>query len=215
MQNNEYQKDVSQNPGERLLDAAEKLFCERGYDGTSVRDITNEAGCNIAAVNYHFGGKEQLYQEMFRRRMARNMKSHYETIERICSAPSPTLEDLLSELVRPIVESAEQQDPWAKVVRLMVREALNQRLEMDKIAGDMKELFFDRLARAFMQIIPEMDLRTARQAVFSIDALVLHPILFMEHYFYFMNDLTPEEIIEQIVQFGAAGIRSMTQSDKS
>ena len=51
---------------ERILLAAQKLFSEKGFDATSVRDITTEAGCNVAAVNYHFGGKENLYVVAFR-----------------------------------------------------------------------------------------------------------------------------------------------------
>ena len=47
-------------PQERLLDAAEALFAERGFEAVSLRDITLEAGANVAAVNYHFGGKENL-----------------------------------------------------------------------------------------------------------------------------------------------------------
>ena len=39
----------------RILDAAERLFMAHGYDGTSMRQITGEAGVNLAAVNYHFG----------------------------------------------------------------------------------------------------------------------------------------------------------------
>src|SRR3989442_13609471 len=54
---------------ERLLEAAERLFAERGFRATSVRALTSEAGCNVASVNYHFGGKEGLYREMFRRRL--------------------------------------------------------------------------------------------------------------------------------------------------
>ncbi len=54
---------------ERILDAAERLFMAHGYDGTSMRQITSEAGVNLAAVNYHFGAKETLMQEVFRRRL--------------------------------------------------------------------------------------------------------------------------------------------------
>ncbi len=53
----------------RILDAAERLFMAHGYDGTSMRQITGEAGVNLAAVNYHFGSKEALIQEVFRRRL--------------------------------------------------------------------------------------------------------------------------------------------------
>ncbi|MBP7488534.1 MAG: TetR family transcriptional regulator [Azospira sp.] len=54
---------------ERILDAAEHLFTENGFEGTSMRMITGAAGVNLAAVNYHFGSKEQLIQEVFRRRL--------------------------------------------------------------------------------------------------------------------------------------------------
>ncbi|MDR2186544.1 MAG: TetR family transcriptional regulator [Azonexus sp.] len=53
----------------RILDAAERLFMAHGYDGTSMRHITGEAGVNLAAVNYHFGSKEALIREVFRRRL--------------------------------------------------------------------------------------------------------------------------------------------------
>lgn len=54
---------------ERILDAAERLFMEHGYDGTSMRLVTGAAKVNLAAVNYHFGSKEELMQAALRRRL--------------------------------------------------------------------------------------------------------------------------------------------------
>ncbi len=54
----------------RILDAAETLFVEHGFEATSMRMITSQAGVNLAAVNYHFGSKDALIQEVFRRRLA-------------------------------------------------------------------------------------------------------------------------------------------------
>lgn len=54
---------------ERILDAAERLFAEHGFSGTSMRMITGLARVNLGAVNYHFGSKEALTQEVFRRRL--------------------------------------------------------------------------------------------------------------------------------------------------
>ncbi len=51
---------------EALLLAAGELFAERGLAGTSVRAIARKAGANLAAVNYHFGSKENLYTEALR-----------------------------------------------------------------------------------------------------------------------------------------------------
>ena len=50
---------------QRLLDAGVRLFAEHGFKGVSVRDISAEAGTNIAAINYHFGSKQGLYRSIF------------------------------------------------------------------------------------------------------------------------------------------------------
>ena len=53
----------------RILDAAEALFMEHGFEATSLRSITAAAGVNLAAVNYHFGSKEELFQAVLTRRL--------------------------------------------------------------------------------------------------------------------------------------------------
>src|SRR5437016_9525270 len=53
----------------RILDAAERLFVEHGFEATSLRAITTAAGVNLAAVNYHFGSKEELFQTVLSRRL--------------------------------------------------------------------------------------------------------------------------------------------------
>ncbi len=51
---------------ERLLEAAGEVFAQKGYREATIREICSRAGANIAAVNYHFGGKERLYAEVLR-----------------------------------------------------------------------------------------------------------------------------------------------------
>lgn len=53
----------------RILDAAEGLFAEHGFEGASMRMITTAATVNLASVNYHFGSKEGLFQAVFHRRL--------------------------------------------------------------------------------------------------------------------------------------------------
>ena len=55
---------------ERILDRAESLFARKGFQAVSVREITTTAECNLAAVNYYFSNKENLYLEVFRSRWA-------------------------------------------------------------------------------------------------------------------------------------------------
>ena len=54
---------------ERILDAAEGLFMEHGFEATSLRSITAAAAVNLAAVNYHFGSKDELFQAVLTRRL--------------------------------------------------------------------------------------------------------------------------------------------------
>lgn len=48
-----------------ILEEAKKQFCEKGFEGTSVRDICDSVNANVSAIKYHFGGKEGLYRECF------------------------------------------------------------------------------------------------------------------------------------------------------
>jgi len=52
------------------MEAAEELFCQRGFQDASVREIAAGAGCNVAAINHCFGGKEKLYVAVWRRWLA-------------------------------------------------------------------------------------------------------------------------------------------------
>ncbi|MFC5183810.1 TetR/AcrR family transcriptional regulator [Actinomadura harenae] len=61
------QSDDGQNRRERILEAATRLFAERGYDATSTRAIADAVGLNIATVAYHVGGKPELYRAVMRR----------------------------------------------------------------------------------------------------------------------------------------------------
>ncbi|HEV8287187.1 MAG TPA: TetR family transcriptional regulator [Chitinophagaceae bacterium] len=52
----------------QIMEAAEELFAEKGFDGTSVRDIAEEAGVNLAMISYYFGSKEKLMESLFKYR---------------------------------------------------------------------------------------------------------------------------------------------------
>ena len=60
---------TSQDTKSRIVDVAEQLFMEHGFEATSLRQLTSSAGVNLAAVNYHFGSKEELFQAVLTRRL--------------------------------------------------------------------------------------------------------------------------------------------------
>jgi AcrR family transcriptional regulator len=63
--------DISQksHTSQKILDEAEKLFATKGYDASSIRDITTNAGVNLAAIHYHFGSKEKLLEKLLKRKI--------------------------------------------------------------------------------------------------------------------------------------------------
>ena len=67
----------------RILDAAEHLFMEHGFEATSLRSLTAAASVNLAAVNYHFGTKEELFQAALTRRLDPMNQERIELLERI------------------------------------------------------------------------------------------------------------------------------------
>jgi AcrR family transcriptional regulator len=62
-------QDKAAGTRQRILDTAESVFMIMGYDGASLRQVTSEAGVNLAAVNYHFGSKEGLFHAVLTRRL--------------------------------------------------------------------------------------------------------------------------------------------------
>src|SRR6266702_2341673 len=63
----------------QILETAERLFAARGFDGTSVRDIADEAGVNAAMISYYFRSKEKLMEALFEQRMG-HIKMRVETL---------------------------------------------------------------------------------------------------------------------------------------
>lgn len=79
---------VEEDARTRLIDAAIVLFADKGYEGTSVRDLAKTARVNVAAVSYHFGSKDALYTEALRAclapcaEMRERMQMHLDTARR-------------------------------------------------------------------------------------------------------------------------------------
>jgi AcrR family transcriptional regulator len=90
-----------------ILDTAERLFAERGFDATSLRAITAAAGVNLAAVNYHFQSKDKLLQALFTRRLDRLNRRRMECLDRYETEygekPIP-LEKLVRALIEPMFD---------------------------------------------------------------------------------------------------------------
>ena len=89
---------------ERIMDVAEGLFAEKGYAATSLRDITGEAGTNLASVNYHFQSKEGLLSAIIDRFVGPVNRGRLEALEALeaeADGASPDVEGLLRSFLAP------------------------------------------------------------------------------------------------------------------
>lgn len=67
---------------ENILFAAEKLFAEKGFEGTSTREIAKSANVNISMISYYFGSKEKLYEKLVEYRMSEGQFFSKDILER-------------------------------------------------------------------------------------------------------------------------------------
>lgn len=107
----------------KILDSAERLFADRGYDGTSLRDIADESESHLALSTYHFGTKEQLFDEVIRRRAIKLEEQRLANLARIDPKAQPTSETvrlMIEAYVMPMIEARYgRSKQWQAYVRLM------------------------------------------------------------------------------------------------
>lgn len=94
-------REAGQRTRARLLEAALDLLAERGEDGVSLREITNAAGANVAAVSYHFGSLKALCDAAVEQGLVTYLAAQQEAVGRLGADPS--LEELAAAFARPMI----------------------------------------------------------------------------------------------------------------
>lgn len=108
---------------ERLLDAAEELFADHGFDGVTVRQVAKTAGVDVALPNYYFGSKRGLFDAVFHRRAALFNVARREAMAEVlsgCGHGAPAIRDLVAAFLLPIARAQSNPDPgWRNYCRLV------------------------------------------------------------------------------------------------
>ena len=141
---------------ERILDAAERLFMAHGYDGTSMRQITGEAGVNLAAVNYHFGSKENLVNEVFRRRMDDMSRERLAALQLAVEAHPGELEPILAAFVEPALAMAQDRHGGGAFIRVIARAYAESNAGLRKFLSDQYGHVPRAFAKAIHACVPEL-----------------------------------------------------------
>ena len=202
---------------DRLLDAAEGLFCERGFKGTSIRDIAASAGCNIASVNYYFGSKEKLYEEVWRRYLIPMRDARIASINKVMSQTDgqPSLEDLLKSFADTFIGSIVDANRASRLTKLMAREYIDSHLPTNMFVNEVIKPTITAMHKALVGTCPDLDESKIMPVVFSVIGQLVHLVHIRTMFEQGGDDLSlpifdSDEAINHIVKFSAAGIRAYT-----
>jgi len=148
---------------DRILDAAEALFMEHGFEATSLRSITATAGVNLAAVNYHFGSKEELFQAVLTRRLDPMNKERVALLNDLerRAAPDPVpCEEILSAMFLPALNLARDPARGGKnFLRLLGRAYADPAPFIRRFLSEQYAEMIARFKAAFGRALPNLPRR--------------------------------------------------------
>lgn len=201
----------------RILDAAERLFADLGFDATSLRMITAEANVNLAAVNYHFQSKQELLQAVYARRAG---PVNVRRLELLTAYESSTvdleLEPILDAFIRPMVDNAEACE---FIPRLMIRLLYLDAKETSRSVFQTQfQSVVQRFHAAFRRALPHLSEKEVFVRIqLFIGALANAMAASRNLYALSQESLTqtPMEMMHSVIQFAAAGMKAPAVEESS
>ncbi|MDQ7007567.1 MAG: TetR/AcrR family transcriptional regulator [Acidobacteriota bacterium] len=202
----------------RILDAAELAFAEFGFDGASLREITQRAQANVAAVNYHFGSKVDLFRAVLARRLVPLAERRLTLLDgelaraREENRP-PRLEALLTAFFAPALEllhgeSHERRDPFLRLMGKVMADPAPRILDIfhDQIAETAR-----RYRQALGQALPSLPPEEVAWCLNFAVGVMVHLMIGREQTRRLVGELVDVDddrgALERMVAFSAAGFR--------
>ena len=142
---------------ERIIKAAERLFAEHGYDGTSIRAIVAKARVNQAAINYHFDGKDGLYREVLSaafRALTEDQVAHAD------AAKAMSREAALQEFIRRQLRPLAARDEMSRYLRIFNWETVRPTAVFRKLMAEEVAPFMGMATDLVRRFLPDADQRT-------------------------------------------------------
>jgi AcrR family transcriptional regulator len=199
--------------GTRVLDVAEELFAEQGLDRVSIRDITKRAGVNLAAINYHFGSKEELVAAVFERRVVPVNEARLAALrlaEDAAGKRNPKLEDILEAFIRPALQSSLQPSKGGTAFAKLFGRCLSEPSpEVEALLKKQFEPLAERMQAMLKRALPHL----SRSEIFwrmKFTYGALHHWLLTKDKFRpdWVQPATLEAQIRKLISFAAAGFRA-------
>ena len=202
----------TQDTRDRLLDVAERLFAKHGIDATSLRHITNDAEANLASVNYHFGSKEELFRQVFTRRVGPINDERLRLLD-ICEAGgNPSLECVLEAFIAPPMRLRSDPEQGGEHFMCLMGRLFSEPNEWKMLIIDEFGEIFQRFGAALQQAMPEQSPEGLAWNLFftigSMSHLMTAGDLLRTVTENRCDPADVESTLRRLVNFSAAGFRS-------
>jgi len=197
----------------RILDVAEEMFGEHGLARVSIRDITREARVNLAAINYHFGSKEDLVAAVFERRVVPLNEARIaalDVVEKAVGKRTPKLENVLEAFIRPALQSSLDASKGGTAFSKLFGRCLSEPSpEVEALLKKQFEPLTERMQAALKRSLPHL----SRSEIFwrmKFTYGALHHWLLTKDKFRpdWVEDVGLEIQIHKLISFAAAGFRA-------
>jgi len=198
---------------ERILDVAEELFGEQGLGRVSIRDITGKAGVNLAAINYHFGSKEDLIAAVFERRVVPVNEARLvalDKVEKAAGKKAPKLEAILEAFIRPALQSSLKATRGGMAFSKLFGRCLTEPSpEVETLLKKQFEPLVERMDAALKKALPHL----SRSEIFwcmKFTYGALHHWLVTKDKFRpeWVEDIDLETQTQKLIAFAAGGFRA-------
>ena len=190
----------------RILDAAERVFSQDGFDGASLRTITAAAQVNLAAVNYHFHSKEALFSAVVERRVRPINLRRLELLDAISG--KPTVEKIIESFVRPPLEVPDASEIRTLMARLYSVPSDLYKKVIEENFGKVRERFVAALAAA----LPDAPREELQWGFFLVVGAMAQAMAWSPYIMTLVKDKPNpsafEDLTARIVCFCAAGLKA-------
>jgi len=202
---------------DKILDAAEALFMEHGFEATSLRSITTAATVNLAAVNYHFGSKEELFQAVLTRRLDPMNQERLDLLTRLehDAGPAPLPCDrILSAMFVPALRLARDPERGGKnFLRLLGRAYADPAPFIRKFLAEQYATIIARFKAAFGRALPDLPAKELSWRLHFIMGALSYTLAGTDA-LRLIAELTPAEtgndevLLQRLAPFLLAGLQS-------
>lgn len=197
---------------DRILDAAERVFAQKGFDGATIRDIAAAANTQVGLVHHHGGGKAELFARTVQRRAAELSALRLEMLNRRKATGPVILRDVLECFFGPYLDRAAAGGPqWLAYARLVA--LVSSDLRWRPIAAEV----FDPTANRFIDEIGALFPNAPRTAiaagfVYSVSAMLAQVTSTWRIQALGETDIRPDKQLDALVTFCAAGLTASLTS---